>query len=98
MLRSRGALATDLANGSRVTGWLGLVSVSGLAEDGPATFADTTGTGPSLGEGWRGVAWKAAQASLPQRVDVNYDWITSDDADRYERDLDMVNLRMSCMF
>ena len=93
MLRLRGTLTTDLANGSKVTGLLGLVSVNGRAENGPDTFVDATGTGGSLG-----VAWETAGAGMPLRFDVNYDWVNTDDADEYERDLDMVSLRISYMF
>jgi hypothetical protein len=93
MLRLRGTIATVLEGGNRVTGSLGLVMVNGRAEDGDGVYVDATGTGPSLG-----VAWETAAAGLPLRFDLNYEWITSDDADTYERDLDMVSLRLSYMF
>lgn len=93
MLRLRGTMTTDVGGGNMITTSVGAVMVSGRAEDGPLTYVDATGFGPSLG-----VAWDPAAIEIPLRVDLNYEWVTSDDADNYERDLDMVNLRLSYMF
>ena len=35
---------------------------------------------------------------MPVRVDLNYDAIREDDANNYDRDLDMIGLRLSYMF
>jgi hypothetical protein len=93
VLRLRGTLTSDLAGGNRITTSLGGVMVDGLAEDGPGNNVDTRGHGFSLG-----VAWEQVGGAMPLRVDLNYDTINSDDANTYERDLDMIGLRLSYMF
>ncbi|MCX7286347.1 MAG: outer membrane beta-barrel protein [Rhodobacterales bacterium] len=93
MVRLRGTLTTDVGGGNLITASAGAVMVNGRAEDGDGVYVDATGFGPSLG-----VAWDPSAIDLPLRVDLNYEWITSDDADNYERDLDMVSLRLSYMF
>lgn len=92
-LRLRGTVTSDLANGSRVMGSLGAVMVRGRAEDGPGNYVNATGRGLSLG-----VSWEQVGGTMPLRVDLNYDAIREDDADLYERDLDMLGLRVSYMF
>lgn len=89
--RLRGTLSTELANGSRLTSSLGAVMVMGTSEAGPGFRPDTTGHGFSLGFGWE-------PAAMPVRVDVNYDAIRDDNQPAYERDLDLVGLRVSYMF
>jgi len=92
-LRLRGTLSTDLANGSRLTTSLGAVVVRGRAEDGPGNYLDTTGRGLSIG-----VAWEKLDGRMPLRVDLNYDAVRKDNATAYERELDMIGLRLSYMF
>ena len=92
VLRLRGTLTTELANGSRLTSSRGAVMVRGVSENGPGNNLDTTGRGVSIGLGWE------PSAGLPVRVDVNYDSIKSDNQKAYERDLDLVGLRVSYMF
>jgi hypothetical protein len=91
--RLRGTMSTELAGGSRLTSSLGAVVVRGRAEDGPGTFVDTTGRGLSIG-----VAWEQVGGGLPVRVDLNYDSVKTDNANNYDRSLDMVGLRVSYMF
>jgi hypothetical protein len=91
--RLRGTVTSDMANGSRIMGSLGAVIVHGRAEDGPGNYVSATGRGLSLG-----VAWEQVGGSMPMRVDLNYDAIREDNADIYERDLDMIGLRVSYMF
>ena len=93
VLRLRGTFATDLANGSRLTASLGAAVVRGLAEDGPDNYVDATGRGLSLG-----VAWEKVGSGMPVRVDLNYDAIRNDDANLYDRELNMIGLRVSYMF
>lgn len=92
-LRLRGTLSTDLAGGARLMGSLGAALVQGRAEDGPGNYVDATGRGLSLG-----VSWEQVGGNLPVRVDVNYDAIRIDDANLYDRKLDMIGLRVSYMF
>lgn len=89
--RLRGTLTTELANGSRLTSSLGAVMVMGTSENSPGYHPDTTGHGLSLGFGWE-------PAAMPVRVDVNYDAIRDDNQPAYERDLDLMGLRVSYMF
>lgn len=89
--RLRGTFTTELANGSRLTSSLGAVMVMGTSEISPGIHPDTTGHGLSLGFGWE-------PAAAPVRVDVNYDTIRDDDQPEYERDLDLIGLRVSYMF
>lgn len=91
VLRLRGTLTTQLAGGSRLTSSLGAVLVKGVSENGPGNNLDTTGNGYSFGFGWEA-------AGQPVRVDLNFDVIRDDDQPAYERDLDLVGLRLSYMF
>lgn len=91
--RLRGTMSSDLASGGRVTASLGAVMVSGRAEDGPDTYVDAIGRGLSFG-----VAWENLGGGMPVRVDLNYDAIREDDANNYDRKLDMIGLRVSYMF
>ena len=91
VLRLRGTLSTDLASGSSLTTSLGVALASGVSENGPGNNLDTTGRGLSLGIGWE-------SAGAPVRVDVNYDAIRTDNQTLYERDLDLIGLRVSYMF
>lgn len=91
VVRLRGTLTTELANGSRLTSSLGAVMVKGISENGPGNNLDTTGHGLSIGLGWE-------PAAMPVRVDVNYDAIRDDNQPAYERDLDLIGLRVSYMF
>lgn len=93
ILRIRGTLGTVLAGGDILTGSLGGVVISGRAEDGPNNYVDTVGTGISFG-----ASWELVGSSMPLRFDFNYDSINSDDADNYQRDLDVIGLRASYMF
>jgi hypothetical protein len=90
-LRLRGTMTSDLAGGNHLTTSLGLVVVKGRAESGPGNNVDTTGRGVSVG-----VAWE--RDGSPLRVDLNYDAIRSDNQTMYDRDLDMIGLRVSYMF
>lgn len=92
VLRLRGTMTNDLANGSRLTGSLGIALVRGVSENGPGNNLDTTGRGLSLGLAWE------QMGGMPVRVDVNYDAIRDDNQPAYERDLDLVGLRVSYMF
>jgi hypothetical protein len=93
ILRLRGTLSTDLANGSRVSGSIGPVLVKGITENGGADYLATTGTGISVG-----VSWALPDTSMPLRVDFNYDSIRRDNAEEYSRTLDMVGFRVSYTF
>lgn len=93
VFRLRGTMTSELANGSRLMGSLGAAIVHGRAEDGPGTYVSTTGRGLSLG-----LSWEQVGGSVPVRVDLNYDAIREDDANNYDRDLDMIGLRLSYMF
>ena len=92
-MRLRGTLGTDLASGNRLTASLGAIVVRGKTENGPGNYLDTTGRGVSVG-----VAWERVSDQMPVRIDLNYDSIRTDDQPAYERDLDMVGLRISYMF
>ena len=91
VLRLRGTLSTDLASGSSLTTSLGVALASGVSENGPGNNLDTTGRGLSLGIGWE-------SAGAPVRGDLNYDAIRTDNQTLYERDLDLIGLRVSYMF
>lgn len=91
VLRLRGTMTTQLAGGSSLTTSLGAVQVKGVSENGPGNNLDTTGHGLSIGLGWEA-------AGTPLRIDVNYDAIRDDDQPAYERDLDLIGLRVSYMF
>jgi len=91
--RLRGTVSTDLAGGGRVMGSLGVVVVRGQAEDGPGVYVGATGRGLSVG-----VSWENSGAGMPVRVDLNYDAVTEDNANNYDRSLDMIGLRVSYMF
>ncbi len=91
VLRLRGTVTTELANGGHLTSSLGAVLVDGVTENGGGNYLDTTGKGLSLGFGWE-------PATMPVRIDVNYDAIRDDDQPLYERDLDLIGLRASYMF
>ncbi|TAG20889.1 MAG: hypothetical protein EAZ40_09385 [Rhodobacterales bacterium] len=91
--RLRGTMSTELSGGSRLTSSLGAVVVRGRAEDGPGNFVSTIGRGLSLG-----VAWEQVGGGLPVRVDLNYDSVKTDNANNFDRSLDMVGLRVSYMF
>jgi len=93
VLRLRGTFSTSLANGARLTTSLGAAVVRGLAEDGPDNYVDATGRGLSLG-----IAWEQVGSRVPVRVDLNYDAIHTDDANLYDRDLNMLGLRVSYLF
>lgn len=92
-LRLRGTVSSELASGARLMGSLGAAIVRGRAEDGPGNYVNATGRGLSLG-----VSWEQVGGNLPVRVDVNYDAIRIDDANNYDRKLDMIGLRVSYMF
>lgn len=92
-LRLRGTLTTDLSGGGRLTTSLGAVVVRGRAEDGPGIFVDATGRGISLG-----VAWEQVGGRVPVRVDLNYDAVRQDNTNNFDRELDMIGLRVSYMF
>lgn len=91
--RLRGTVSSELASGARLMGSLGAAIVRGRAEDGPGNYVNATGRGLSLG-----VSWEQVGGNLPVRVDVNYDAIRIDDANIYDRKLDMIGLRVSYMF
>lgn len=91
--RLRGTVSTDLSGGGRLMGSLGAVVVRGQAEDGPGTFVDAVGRGISIG-----VAWENLGGGMPVRVDLNYDSVKRDNANNYDRSLDMIGLRVSYMF
>lgn len=93
VFRVRGTLGTTLATGDLLMASVGGVMVKGTAEDGPGNYVDTTGTGLSLG-----LSWQSGNVALPVRVDLNFDRINSDDADLFDRDLDLIGLRVSYMF
>ncbi len=94
VLRLRGTVSTDLANGSRVMASIGAVAVQGWGEQGNSDYKDTHGTGMS----W-GLSWEAPPSlGAPVRVDVNWDSIKNDNLERFDQTLDMVGLRMSYMF
>lgn len=92
VLRLRGTLTNQLANGGELTWSLGAVMVKGISENGPGNNLDTTGRGLSVGLGWQ------PGGGMPVRVDVNYDAIRDDNQPAYERDLDLFGLRVSYMF
>lgn len=91
--RLRGTVSTDLSGGGRLMGSLGVVVVSGQAEDGPGTYVDAIGRGLSVG-----VSWESLGGGMPVRVDLNYDTVMEDNANNYDRSLDMIGLRVSYMF
>lgn len=92
VLRLRGTLTNQLANGGQLTSSLGVVMVKGVSENNPGNNLDTTGRGLSVGLGWQ------PAGGMPLRIDVNYDAIRDDNQPLYERDLDLVGLRVSYMF
>ena len=92
VLRLRGTLTNQLAGGGQLTWSLGAVMVKGVSENGPGNNLDTTGRGLSVGLGWQ------PAGGMPVRIDVNYDAIRDDNQPAYERDLDLVGLRVSYMF
>jgi len=65
--------------------------VQGRSENGPGNYLDTTGRGISVGFAWQ-------KDGMPVRIDLNYDAVRDDNQTAYERDLDMVGLRVSYMF
>lgn len=92
VLRVRGTLSQDLANGNRLTSSLGVAVVRGVSENGPGNNLDTTGRGLSVGFAWE------KTVGTPLRIDLNYDAIRDDNQPAYERDLDLIGLRVSYMF
>jgi hypothetical protein len=92
VLRLRGTLTNQLANGGQLTSSLGFVMVKGVSENGFGNYLDTTGRGLSVGLGWQ------PSGGMPVRIDVNYDAIRDDNQPAYERDLDLIGLRVSYMF
>ena len=92
VLRLRGTLTNQLAGGGQLTWSLGAVVVKGVTENGPGNNLDTTGRGLSVGLGWQ------PAGGMPVRLDVNYDAIRDDNPPDYERDLDLVGLRVSYLF
>lgn len=90
VLRLRSTLTAQLASGELTTS-LGAVLVKGVSENGPGNNLDTTGRGISAGISF-------APGELPVRFDLNYDTIKSDNQPAYERDLDLIGLRVSYMF
>lgn len=91
--RLRATLSSDVGTGTRLTGSIGAVMADGLAEDGPGNYVDTAGHGLSLG-----VAWEKVDGPYPVRIDLNMDHISKDNANLYDRQLDMIGLRVSYMF
>lgn len=92
VLRLRGTLTNQLANGGQLTSSLGFVMVKGISENGPGNNLDTTGRGLSVGLGWQ------PTGGMPVRIDVNYDAIRDDNQPLFERDLDLIGLRVSYLF
>lgn len=92
VLRLRGTLTNQLAGGAELTTSLGFVVVKGVSENNPGNNLDTTGRGLSVGLGWQ------PSGGMPMRIDVNYDAIRDDNQPLYERDLDLIGLRVSYMF
>ena len=91
VLRLRGTMTNAFGAGNELTTSVGLVIVKGRSENGGGNYLDTTGRGVSVGVAWQKVG-------MPLRVDLNYDAVRDDNQDFYERDLDMVGLRVSYMF
>lgn len=91
--RLRGTLTADYVGGNRWTASLGVVVVQGLSENGGGNYLDTRGQGVSVG-----IAWERPDAGLPVRVDLNYDAVRDDNQPAYDRNLDMIGLRVSYMF
>lgn len=89
--RLRGTMTNDLAGGNHLTTSLGVVVVQGRSENGPGNNLDTTGRGISVGFAWQ-------KDGMPVRIDLNYDAVRDDNQTVYERDLDIVGLRVSYMF
>lgn len=90
VLRLRSTLTADLSGGA-LTSSLGMVVVRGTAENGPGNNVSTTGTGMSFGLSW-------APDTMPVRFDLNYDAVRSDNRPQYDRELNLVGLRVSYMF
>jgi hypothetical protein len=91
--RLRGTLTADYVGGNRWTASLGAVVVQGRSENGGGNYLDTRGRGVSVG-----IAWERPDAGMPVRVDLNYDAVRDDNQPAYERELDMIGLRVSYMF
>ncbi len=91
VLRLRGTMTNAFGAGNELTTSVGLVIVKGRSENGGGNYLDTTGRGVSVGVAWQKVG-------MPLRVDLNYDAVRDDNQNFYERDLDMIGLRVSYMF
>lgn len=91
VLRLRGTMTNSFGGGNELTASLGMVMVKGRTENGLAGYLSTTGQGVSLGLSWQ-------KDGMPLRIDLNYDVVRNDNQDYFERDLDMIGLRVSYMF
>lgn len=72
----------------------GLAFVTGLAEDGPGVYVDTSGTGYTAGLGVQ----RALSGGGTARVELIYDSIGNTDPDAYEKTLKNVGLVASAVF
>jgi len=91
VLRLRGTMTNVFGGGSELTTSVGLVMVQGRSENGELNYLSTTGRGFSIGLAWQKVG-------MPVRVDLNYDAVRDDNQTSFERELDMIGLRVSYMF
>ena len=91
VLRLRGTMTNAFGGGNELTTSLGLVMAKGRSENGGGNYLSTTGRGLSIGLAWQ-------KDGTPLRIDLNYDRIRDDNQKAFERDLDMIGLRVSYMF
>lgn len=89
--RLRGTMTNEMTGGSHLTTSLGVVVMQGRTENGGGNYLDTTGRGVSVGLAWQ-------KDGMPIRIDLNYDAIRDDNQTAYERELNLVGLRVSYMF
>lgn len=91
--RVRGVYGTTMANGYEVLSMAGIAAVSGRAEDGPANFADTTAVGYTLGVG---LETDFRNSSI--RYELTYDNFDEHSPEAFDKDLEIISLRVAFMF
>lgn len=91
--RLRGVYGITLGNGIELVSMAGFAAASGVAEDGPGNYPDTTATGFTLGVGGQK---EIGMGTL--RIELTYDELGNTDPEDYDKTLRILSLRSVLLF
>lgn len=91
--RLRGVYTVALPSGLELLGTAGVARASGVAEDGPGNYPDTSATGFTLGFGGQ-----RDMGTGSMRVELTYDKLDNADPEAFDKSLRIISLRATYLF